>query len=581
MLAQRRAMQAALGPVVYRDPDALTVAAPLHPESLSAAAGLAPASAEPTSIRAEPVEARRNQTDMPDQLKAGIESLSGMDMSSVRVHRNSGMPAQLHALAYVQGHDIHLGPGQEQHLPHEAWHVVQQRQGRVRATVQMAGTPVNDDPRLEREADLMGGQALRGAKLDIAGADPSMRPDVRLHHSARPHQLASWESDLCQLQTVEPGEDNTHIRYGSDDEEHVADSMTPNADVNAVADWLLQSLRTNDPGKPDGSGGFLGYMVGVACCVDGSYIIASSGYSTPAFVERARAAAQSVHIAGEIASSSDGRRTFSSFAGDGATRQEKLAAGAKSHGDCAAPKIVHWAQLSRDPTLTPVAMVEKWFQPRISASSHDFTHGATVAPCTTLCGDLLPWMLRGREIAAQAGARTMQDRVRARQRETVKRDRRLLRAKLETRRGALMQALTTHFMREGHDEYALNAGGYVDKFLDATEESEEIDIVKWVTDKLAADQAATEEDEPADVVSEHSSEVEPDRNRQKSAALATSSRHRPRGKKAKAKASSSSRRRTDVSTSRSPSLSIGRVFIAALVAILIAALLAALIQASS
>jgi hypothetical protein len=83
-----------------------------------------------------------NDTGMPNQLKAGIESLSGMDMSDVRVHRNSDKPAQLSALAYAQGNDIHLGPGQEQHLPHEVWHVVQQRQGRVRETVQMAGVGV-------------------------------------------------------------------------------------------------------------------------------------------------------------------------------------------------------------------------------------------------------------------------------------------------------------------------------------------------------------------------------------------------------------------------------------------------------
>jgi hypothetical protein len=85
--------------------------------------------------------------------------MSGMDMSDVRVHRNSHKPAQLNALAYAQGNDIHLGPGQEQHLPHEAWHVVQQRQGRVRETVQMAGVGVNDEVGLEREADLMGGYA--------------------------------------------------------------------------------------------------------------------------------------------------------------------------------------------------------------------------------------------------------------------------------------------------------------------------------------------------------------------------------------------------------------------------------------
>lgn len=102
-----------------------------------------------------------NQTGMPDALKQGIESMSGLDMSDVRVHRNSSAPAQINALAYAQGTDIHLGPGQEQHLPHEAWHVVQQKQGRVQPTMQlMQGLPVNDNEGLEREATEMGNQAL-------------------------------------------------------------------------------------------------------------------------------------------------------------------------------------------------------------------------------------------------------------------------------------------------------------------------------------------------------------------------------------------------------------------------------------
>jgi len=105
-------------------------------------------------------DARPNRTGLPGQLKAGIESLSGLDLSNVRVHSNSNKPAQLNALAYAQGNDIHLGPGQQQHLPHEAWHVVQQMQGRVKPTLQAAGVPVNDDPALEREADQMGNAAL-------------------------------------------------------------------------------------------------------------------------------------------------------------------------------------------------------------------------------------------------------------------------------------------------------------------------------------------------------------------------------------------------------------------------------------
>jgi len=105
--------------------------------------------------------ARVNNTGLPDQLKSGIESLSGLSLDHVRVHYNSPQPAQLNALAYAQGSDIHLAPGQEQHLPHEAWHVVQQAQGRVRPTLQLKdGVPVNDDVGLEREADVMGSRSM-------------------------------------------------------------------------------------------------------------------------------------------------------------------------------------------------------------------------------------------------------------------------------------------------------------------------------------------------------------------------------------------------------------------------------------
>jgi hypothetical protein len=103
-----------------------------------------------------------NNTGLPNQLKTGIESLSGMSMDHVKVHYNSSQPAQLNAHAYAQGSNIHLGPGQEKHLPHEAWHVVQQAQGRVKPTMQMkAGVPVNYDKSLENEADVMGADAER------------------------------------------------------------------------------------------------------------------------------------------------------------------------------------------------------------------------------------------------------------------------------------------------------------------------------------------------------------------------------------------------------------------------------------
>lgn len=107
---------------------------------------------------------------LPADLQHGLETLSGHSLDDVRVHRNSSRPAQLEAAAYAQGRDIHLAPGQDHHLPHEAWHVVQQRQGRVRATTGVAGVPVNDNAALEREADNMGRQATREAETPAGPA---------------------------------------------------------------------------------------------------------------------------------------------------------------------------------------------------------------------------------------------------------------------------------------------------------------------------------------------------------------------------------------------------------------------------
>ncbi len=119
---------------------------------------------------------RPNRTGLPDQLKAGVESLSGYSLDDVQVHYNSAKPAELQAHAYAQGTDIHVAPGQEKYLAHEAWHVVQQKQGRVRPTMQLKGkVKVNDDAGLEREADVMGAKGLSQAT-----------PTAQLHEASLP-----------------------------------------------------------------------------------------------------------------------------------------------------------------------------------------------------------------------------------------------------------------------------------------------------------------------------------------------------------------------------------------------------------
>ena len=124
------------------------------------------------------VQRRANRTGLPDALKAGVENLSGHSLDDVKVHYNSAKPAQLQAHAYAQGTDIHIAPGQEKHLPHEAWHVVQQKQGRVRPTMQLKGkVNVNDDAGLEKEADVMGREAMQ-----MLGMSPGSFTPARSGH---------------------------------------------------------------------------------------------------------------------------------------------------------------------------------------------------------------------------------------------------------------------------------------------------------------------------------------------------------------------------------------------------------------
>lgn len=100
---------------------------------------------------------------LPQPVKREVEALSGMNMGHGHVHYNSTKLAQLHAHAYAQRAQIHLASGQERHLLHDAWHVMQQAQGRVRPTVQMKkNVAVNDDPSLETNQSIQ-------RKVHVAG----------------------------------------------------------------------------------------------------------------------------------------------------------------------------------------------------------------------------------------------------------------------------------------------------------------------------------------------------------------------------------------------------------------------------
>lgn len=98
---------------------------------------------------------------LPLKLRRGMEKLTGINLSHVRVFYNSPKPAQVLAHAYAQGRNIYIAPGQEQHLPHELGHVVQQAKGMVKPTVSINGVEVNDDPWLEAHATQLGEMSTR------------------------------------------------------------------------------------------------------------------------------------------------------------------------------------------------------------------------------------------------------------------------------------------------------------------------------------------------------------------------------------------------------------------------------------
>lgn len=123
-----------------------------------------------------------NSNGLPGNLKAGIESLSGVSMDDVEVTYNSTKPSRLDAYAYAQGTNIHVGPGRENFLAHEAWHVVQQKQGRVQPTMRTGGFNINNNASLEREADVMGAKSLQTTPWNTVSAP--------VQHAAQPQGQA-------------------------------------------------------------------------------------------------------------------------------------------------------------------------------------------------------------------------------------------------------------------------------------------------------------------------------------------------------------------------------------------------------
>ena len=166
----------------------------------------------------------KSEGNLPGGLKSGVESLSGQNMSNVNVHYNSPEPEKMNAHAYAQGNNIHLGPGQEKHLPHEAWHVAQQKQGRVKPTKQLKSKiNVNDDPSLEREADVMGAKA---EKLGKSNEEQLNNLQNRVNKSESVSQLIAFDKSLNNDLSSENKSENNIEESSSISNEQTAETIT-------------------------------------------------------------------------------------------------------------------------------------------------------------------------------------------------------------------------------------------------------------------------------------------------------------------------------------------------------------------
>jgi len=179
----------------------------------------------------EVADTMRPRTGLPDGLRAGIETLSGLPMDDVKVHYNSSQPAQLNALAYAQGRDIHLAPGQEQHLPHEAWHVVQQAQGRVQPTTQMEGdAPTGSAPPIQGK--FSDAEIRRIAML-------SMRRRIEVLARVSADDLDSWYESAEFGSMYLGAEESDEIR-------ELRQQHLDEAEMDSLAD-AMQGLSLQDP----------------------------------------------------------------------------------------------------------------------------------------------------------------------------------------------------------------------------------------------------------------------------------------------------------------------------------------------
>ena len=118
-----------------------------------------------------------------------MDAALGGSFGAVRVQEHE-YAETIGVLAFTRGPEVFFAPGRYdptspaglELLGHELAHVKQQAEGRVAVNTQIGGSPANNDPSLEQEADALGVKAAHGAALQgPASQVASLQPATTSH----------------------------------------------------------------------------------------------------------------------------------------------------------------------------------------------------------------------------------------------------------------------------------------------------------------------------------------------------------------------------------------------------------------
>lgn len=137
----------------------------------------------------------KTEVQLPNKVQRKMEGAFGTSFSNVKVYKDSAQAKHIGAQAFTQGNEVHFAQGKfdpnsskgQELLGHELTHVEQQRAGRVSPTTQAKGIAINNDPSLEREADVMGAKAARGEKVSSESKPAQMKASGKA-----PVQASLW-----------------------------------------------------------------------------------------------------------------------------------------------------------------------------------------------------------------------------------------------------------------------------------------------------------------------------------------------------------------------------------------------------